>query len=104
MPMGLLRCAYFEAPLSLLKESLHLEVFSHSQKLVLINILFGDIKQAVFYTPPDLELLDCSDAEHACRLALGQLGAHLYRPRTSGRRPVLLLDPNARPYESVLLR
>jgi hypothetical protein len=37
-------------------------------------------------------------------LALGQLGAHFYRPRTSGRRPVLLLDPNARPYESVLLR
>jgi hypothetical protein len=102
--MGLIRCARFEAPLSLLKESLHLEVFRHGQKLVLINILFGGIKQAVFYTPPELELACCNEAERACRLALGQFAAHLFRPRTSGRRPALLLDLNARPYESVLLQ
>jgi hypothetical protein len=80
----------------------------HGGKILLVNVLFRENTQAVYYPPPDVQM-PCSDAEKACRIALGHFRSRSFNlypqeRRNILRRCVLVLDPNGPLYDGVLFQ
>jgi|SRR5690606_18383987 len=102
-----LHCASYEVPLWHDKDSLHLEALCQGERLVLISLVFGGISQAAYYPPPN-RVVAREEVEQACRQAVAQFrgsGLKLIREerRNPLRRPVFVIDMDARGYDGILL-
>src|SRR5690606_21626001 len=98
----------YEVPLVHRQDPLFLDVMCHAGTVLLVNVVYQDITQAVYYPPTDNEM-PCSQAEQACRMALGHFRArsfdlYLQERRSILRRCVLILDANGPLYDGILLR
>jgi hypothetical protein len=98
----------YEIPLVHRQGPLFLDVMCHASKVLLVNVIYQDTTQAVYYPPADDEI-SCSQAERACRMALGHFRSrsfdlYLQERRSILRRCVLILDANGPLYDGVLLR
>ncbi|WP_137972153.1 hypothetical protein [Pseudomonas sp. F(2018)] len=106
--MSALHRERYEVPLAQLRDSIFLDVMCHGGKILLVNVLFRETTQAVYYPAPDVQM-PCSDAEKACRLALGHFRSRSYNlypqeRRSILRRCVLILDENGPLYDGVLFQ
>jgi hypothetical protein len=98
----------YEVPLAQLQDSIFLDVMCHGGKILLVNVVFREATQAVYYPAPDIQM-PCDDAEKACRIALGHFRSRSYNlypkeRRSILRRCVLILDPNGPLYDGVLFK
>jgi hypothetical protein len=98
----------YEAPLAQLQDSIFLDVMCHGGKILLVNVLFRETTQAVYYPAPEVQM-PCSDAEKACRLALGHFRSRSYNlypqeRRSILRRCILILDEKGPLYDGVLFQ
>lgn len=106
--MNTLRRERYEVPLVQRQGPLFLDVMCHASKVLLVTVIYQDITQAVYYPPADNEM-PCSQAEQACRLALGHFRSrsfdlYLQDRRSIMRRCVLVLDAKGPLYDGILLR
>jgi len=106
--MSALHRERYEVPLAQLRDSIFLDVMCHGGKILLVNVLFREATQAVYYPSPDIQM-PCSDAEKASRIALGHFRSRSYNlysqeRRSILRRCVLILDANGPLYDGVLFK
>ena len=98
----------YEVPLVRIQGSLFLDALCQGGKVLLVNIIYQDIAQAVYYPPPNIEI-PSHEADRACRLALGHFRSKSFSLYTEVHRDIvqrcsLRLDPNGPMHEGVLLQ
>ncbi|WP_137971008.1 hypothetical protein [Pseudomonas sp. F(2018)] len=106
--MNSLRRERYEVPLVLLEGKLFLDVMCHADKVLLVNVVYNDTTQAVYYPPTDSEI-PCEEAERACRMALGHFrsksfGLYMNDRRAVLRRSALILDAEGPLYDGILFK
>ena len=105
--MNSLRRERYEVPLVLLEGKLFLDVMCHASKVLLVNVVYNDTTQAVYYPATDTEI-PCEEAERACRMALGHFrsksfGLYAQDRRSILRRCALILDDKSPLYDLSLI-
>lgn len=106
--MGTLYRERYEVPLVQLPGQLFLDVMCHASRVLLVNVLYQDVTQAVYYPAENAEI-PCDEAERACRMALehfrsSSFDLYVHDRSKVLRRCALILEPNAPLYDGILFK
>ena len=106
--MGTLYRERYEVPLVQLQSQLFLDVMCHAGRVLLVNVVYQDVTQAVYYPATEAEI-PCNEAERACRMALGHFRSqsfdlYVHDRRRTLRRCALTLEANSPQYDGVLFK